>query len=313
MNKIALFTFGCLIGIAGTLAVTLTVAKDQQPVAGDTPNGYALELNATTSSPAINTCDESKPLTPNQQTIDKLSTSDIDVLLQRLKTNPEALFDSQAFKDLAYLISKDKDVANTVRKMILNSESFEEKYALVQLLAEANSPETASFVIDMINTPNNETKRLGFELLTAMEIKENLPELNNALLDATLYEANPEFLADVIFRLSANPLDDPTKSKAVDRFQALLSSDNKSIKARAIDGLAQLGDQATISAVVKQHLHDTDADVRVSAIRGAFKLHPDRLDEEIIGALTNIIKNPAEPESARNIASAVLASQKSVL
>ena len=117
----------------------------------------------------------------------------------------------------------------------------------------------------------------------------------------------------MIFRLSENTLDDATKATAIDRFQSFLTSNNSTIKARAIDGLSQLGDQVLISTTVKHYIHDSNESVRVSAISAAFKLNSHQMDDDIVSTLTKITKNPEEPESVRNMASAVLGSQKSAL
>jgi hypothetical protein len=310
MNKFAFFILGSLAGIAGTLYVVSDTSPDPQVVVNSNDDYTETSQVRTNKLTQQTTLSNS---TSAQLPSESGDRSDIESMLNAFTANTENLFESQEYQDLAYLMRKDKKVAAQVRQMLLNSSSYDEKYALVNLLAQDSSQETIDLVIDMIKKPDDESKRLGFELLRAMDIKESQPELNNALLDATYYESNPELLTDVIFRLSEKKLDDATKTIAIDRFQSFLASGNSAIKARAIDGLSQLGDQATISATVKQYLRDPDEAVRVSAISAAFKLNSTQLDHDIISTLTNITKNLEEPESVRNMASAVLDSQKSAL
>jgi hypothetical protein len=311
MHKFAFFILGSLAGIAGTLYVVSDASPDPQLVVNSN-DAYT----ETSELPNTNKLTQQTTLsnsTPMQSSSGSSDQSNIESMLNAFTANTENLFESQEYKDLAYLMRKDKKVAAQIRQKLIESTSYEEKYALINLLSQDSSEETINLVIDMIKKPDDESKRLGFELLRSMDIKESQTELNNALLDATYYESNPELLTDVIFRLSEKKLDDTTKTIAIDRFQSFLSSGNSAIKARAIDGLSQLGDQATISATVKQYLHDPDEAVRVSAISAAFKLNSTQLDDEIVSTLTRIIKNPEEPESVRNMASAVLDSQKSAL
>ena len=311
MNKFAFFILGSLAGIAGTLYVVSDASPDPQLVVNANHDYNESSEFPSTHTPLTQqtTFNNSKPQ-PYQELDDP---SDIESMLNAFTANTENLFESQEYKVLAYLMRKDKKVAAQIRQKLLESTSYEEKYALINLLSQDSSEETINMVIDMIKKPDDESKRLGFELLRSMDIKESQPELNNVLLDATYYESNPEVLTDVIFRLSEKKLDDSTKTIAIDRFQSFLASGNSAIKARAIDGLSQLGDQETISATVKQYLHDPDEAVRVSAISAAFKLNSTQLDHDIINTLTRITKNPEEPESVRNMASAVLDSQKSAL
>ncbi len=310
MNKFAFFILGSLAGIAGTLYVVSDASPDPQVVVNSNDDYTETSQVRTNKLTRQTTLGNSTSVQLPSESGDQ---SDIESMLNAFIANTENLFESQEYQDLAYLMRKDKKVAAQVRQMLLNSSSYDEKYALVNLLAQDSSKETIDLVIDMIKKPDDESKRLGFELLRAMDIKESQPELNYALLDATYYESNPELLTDVIFRLSEKKLDDATKTIAIDRFQSFLASGNNAIKARAIEGLSQLGDQATISATVKQYLRDPDEAVRVSAISAAFKLNSTQLDHDIISTLTNITKNPEEPESVRNMASAVLDSQKSAL
>ncbi|MET0355470.1 MAG: HEAT repeat domain-containing protein [Cellvibrio sp.] len=310
MNKIIVFILGCGVGIAGTLYVVPNSSNDTEVIATSENNDNSTAEFLNTEKPRQPvTFNDSKPTSAPSQLQSPL---DIESKLNAFTADTEHLFERKDYKDLAYLIRNDKKVAAAVRNKLLNSTSYEEKYALVNLLAQDSSSETVELVIDMIKKPDDESKRLGYELLRSMDIKENQPELNTALLDSTYYETNPELLTDVIYRLSEKKLDDSTKTVAIDRFQSLLSNNNNAIKARAIDGLSQLGNQDTISSTVKRYIQDTDESVRVSAISAAFKLNPSHLDDEIVGTLTRITKNPAEPESVRNMASAVLDSRKSL-
>jgi HEAT repeat protein len=310
MNKFAFFILGSLAGIAGTLYVVSDASPDPQHVV--ISNDDYTETSKVRTNKLTQETTFSNPGSV-QSSSGSSDQSHIESMLNAFAANTENLFENQEYKDLTYLMRKDKKVAAQIRQKLIESTSYEEKYALIHLLSQDSSDETINLVIDMIKKPDDESKRLGFELLRSMDIKENQPELNNALLDATYYESNPELLTDVIFRLSEKKLDDATKTIAIDRFQSFLASGNGAVKARAIDGLSQLGDQATISATVKQYLRDPDEAVRVSAISAAFKLNSTQLDHDIISTLTNITKNPEEPESVRNMASAVLESQKSAL
>lgn len=309
MNKIAFFTLGVLVGSAATHYVSSHISKDRNMAIN--LNNNDIELSATQHTY------QSKPQPINNDSKDIQITknsdkaTDIDLMIDELIANTENLFESSTYKDLAYLIRKDENIAVEVRRKIINSNSYQEKYALVNLLAQDSSKENIDLAIDLIKSVGNESKQLGFELLRGMQIEDNQPTLTNALLDATYYESDPEFLTNVIFQLSKNVLEPSTKAIAIDRVQSFLYSDDTILKARAIDGLSLLGDQQIISTIVKQHLSHVDEKVRTSAISASFKLN--QLDSDIISSLTNIIKNPEESENIRNMASAVLESQKSEL
>ncbi len=309
MNKIAFFTLGVLVGSAATHYVSSHISKDRNMAIN--LNNNDIELSAiqhTYQSKPQPTNNDSKDI---QITKNSDKATDIDLMIDELIANTENLFESSTYKDLAYLIRKDEKIAVEVRRKIINSNSYQEKYALVNLLAQDSSKENIDLAIDLIKSVGNESKQLGFELLRGMHIEDNQPTLTNALLDATYYESDPEFLTNVIFQLSENVLEPSTKAIAIDRVQSFLYSDDTILKARAIDGLSLLGDQQIISTIVKQHLSHADEKVRTSAISASFKLN--QLDSDIISSLTNIIKNPEESENIRNMASAVLESQKSEL
>ena len=312
MNKFAFFILGSLAGIAGTLYVISDASTDPQRVVNENHDYKESSEFPNTNTPLTQQTTFNNSI-PMQSSSDASDQSNIESMLNAFTANTENLFESQEYKDLTYLMRKDKKVAAQIRQKLIESTSYEEKYALINLLSQDSSEETINMVIDMIKHADDESKRLGFELLRSMDIKESHTALNQTLLDATYYESNPELLTDVIFRLTEKTLDDSTKTIAIDRFQSFLASGNSAIKARAIDGLSQLGDQETISATVKQYLGDPDETVRVSAISAAFKLNSTQLDHDIISRLTRITKNPEEPESVRNMASAVLDSQKSAL
>lgn len=309
MNKIAFFTLGVLVGSAATYYVSSHISKDRNMAIN--LNNNDIELSAiqhTYQSKPQPTNNDSKDI---QITKNSDKATDIDLMIDELIANTENLFESSTYKDLAYLIRKDENIAVEVRRKIINSNSYQEKYALVNLLAQDSSKENIDLAIDLIKSVGNESKQLGFELLRGMHIEDNQPTLTNALLDATYYESDPEFLTNVIFQLSENVLEPSTKAIAIDRVQSFLYNDDTILKARAIDGLSLLGDQQIISTIVKQHLSHVDEKVRTSAISASFKLN--QLDRDIISSLTNIIKNPEESENIRNMASAVLESQKSEL
>lgn len=309
MNKIAFFTLGVLVGSAATHYVSSHISKDRNMAIN--LNNNDIELSATqhtylSKQQSTNTDFKDFQITKNSD-----KTTDIDLLINELIANTENLFESYAYKDLAYLIRKDENIAIEVRRKLISTNSYQEKYALVNLLAQESSKENIDLAIDLIKSVGNESKQLGFELLRGMHIEDNQPTLTNALLDATYYESDPELLTNVIFQLSENVLEPSTKAIAIDRVQSFLYSDDTILKARAIDGLSLLGDQQIISTIVKQHLSHVDEKVRTSAISASFKLN--QLDYDIISSLTNIIKNPEESENIRNMASAVLESQKSEL
>lgn len=309
MNRIAFFVLGALTGIAGTLYVVSDADINQEFVTDS-------KIIENTDTTPFNNQDQAISYTRpeiNKPPIKIDNAVDMEALLNRFTANTANLFESQEYKDLAYLIRKDKKLAAQVRQKFVESNSYEEKYALLHLLSQDNSEETINLVIEMIKNPDNESKRLGFELMRSMDITESHSGLNQALLDASYYESNPEVLTDVIFRLTEKKLDDTTKSIAIERFQTFLSSSNPDLKARAIDGLSQLGDQEMIATTVKRYLQDSNENVRISAISAAFKLNSGKLDNELLGTLTRISQNPAEPENLRNIATAVLESQGSAL
>lgn len=309
MNKIAFFTLGVLVGCAATYCVSSHISTDRNTAIGLSNNDIEVSTLQNAYLPKQqSTSNNSKD---TQITTKPGKTTDIDLLINELIANTENLFESYAYKDLAYLIRKDKSIAVEVRRKLINSNSYQEKYALVNLLAQDSSEENIDLAIDLIKSLDNESKQLGFELLRGMHIEDNHPTLINALLDATYYESDPEFLTNVIFQLSEKDLEPSTKAIAIDRVQSFLYSDDNILKARAIDGLSLLGDQQIISTIVKQHLSHVDEKIRTSAISASFKLN--QLDTDIISSLTNIIKNPEESENIRNMASAVLESQTSVL
>jgi hypothetical protein len=309
MNKIAFFVLGALTGIAGTLYVVSDADINQELVTDS-------NIIENTNTHPFNSQDQTISYTQpeiNKPLIKIDNAADMESLLNRFTANTANLFESQEYKDLAYLIRKDKKLAAQVRKKFVETNSYEEKYALMNLLSQDSSEENINLVIEMIKNQDDESKRLGFELLRSMDITESHSELNQALLDATYYESNPEVLTDVIFRLTEKKLDDTTKFLAIERFNTFLSSSNPDLKARAIDGLSQLGDQQTITMTVKRYLQDSNESVRIAAISAAFKLNSGTLDSELLGNLTRISQNPEEPENLRNIATAVLDSQKSAL
>lgn len=306
MNKIAFFILGILVGAAGSHYVSSDISIGRNTTISLSNNIDVSALQNAYLSKQQSTNNKSND---TQITTKPGKTTDIDLLINELIASSENLFESYAYKDLAYLIRKDKRIAIEVRHKLITSNSYQEKYALVNLLAQDGSQENIDLAIDLIKSLDSESKQLGLELLRGMNIDDNQPTLTNALLDATYYESDPEVLTNVIFQLSEKDLEPSTKAIAIDRVQSFLYSDDTNLKARAIDGLSLLGDQQIISTTVKQYLSHADEKVRTSAISASFKLN--QLDTDIISSLTNIIKNPEESENIRNMASAVLQSQKS--
>lgn len=314
MNKFALFTLGVFVGALGLHYINGHFAPDRYTAI----NAYRNYKNASDVSEPSHSL---QPADIDVKTVQLASKPDvysdkhIDVtsMINALTLNLENLYESVEYKDLTYLMRKDENIAVEVRRIFLNSISYQEKYALVNLLAQDSSKENISLAIDMINNSDSESKKLGLELLRGMNIKESQPELNNVLLDAIYYESNPDLVTDLIYQLSEKELDSSTKIRVIDRFQSLLYSENNILKARAIDGLSILGDQEIIAATVAQHFYNPDEGVRLSAISAAFRLHPNQFSEDIINELNKIINNPAEPENIRNLALSVLSSRQDSL
>ena len=238
-----------------------------------------------------------------------VSTKKLESLLGIFKTESNVL-ERQEYTDLAYLVRNNNNIAALVKSRILASELFEEKLALVNVLSHNRSDETIDFGVEMIRNMEGETKRLGLELIAAMKIREGVLRINNALLEASYEESDPELLSEVIVQLTQNQLDDSTQYKVAERFQHFLSTENTELKVRAIDGLARVADQSTVQATIKEYIQDANDDVKISAINAAFHLNASWLDEDIANTLARIAKDPQESESARNIASAVLDSHK---
>lgn len=308
MNKLLTFICGVVAGCGTTLYVTN--ALYEQPVDSEPQSKTQPDMLDTFIPERDHRCSYTLPLTEQSRSSTKNSLDD-DLINDVFLMNTEHLFESEKFKDLVYLLRKDKNIAAQLRNKFLTTTSYEERYALVKLLAHDNSDETVDLVIDLISDASNESKQLGLDLLRSMDIKESHTGLNRALLDATYYESNPELLTEVIFRLSGSDIDESTKNIAVERFQFLLASDNNTIKASAINGISQLANQSTISSTIKQHIHDTDENIKVSAISAAFQLNATHFDNEMVSALTRIANNSQEPENVRDLASAVLSAQKS--
>ncbi|HTF95346.1 MAG TPA: HEAT repeat domain-containing protein [Cellvibrio sp.] len=313
MNKFSIFILGAIAGCGSTLYIISSSSYE---------NRDANELNSTINPAAVETHapdhweqiaqSPPAPVQANAASNNSLAkNSSVTSLIDDvISIRTENLFESEKYKDLVYLMRKDKNIAAQLRSKLLMSTSYEEKYTLVNLLAHDNSEETVNLVIDLIKNPNNESKQLGFELLQSMDIKESHVQLNQALLDATYYETNPELLTETIYRLSEKIVDDPTKNIAIERFQFFLAGDNNTVKARAIDGISQLASQGTIASTVKQYIRDADENIRASAVSAVFKLNPDHIDNEMISILTDISNNSQETENVRNIASAVLNAQQ---
>ena len=313
MNKFSIFILGAIAGCGSTLYIISSSSYE---------NRDANELNSTINSAAVETHapdhweqiaqSPPAPAQANAASNNSLAkNSSVTSLIDDvISIRTENLFESEKYKDLVYLMRKDKNIAAQLRSKLLMSTSYEEKYTLVNLLAQDNSEETVNLVIDLIKNPNNESKQLGFELLQSMDIKESHAQLNQALLDATYYETNPELLTETIYRLSEKIVDEPTKNIAIERFQFFLAGDNNTVKARAIDGISQLASQGTIASTVKQYIRDADENIRASAVSAVFKLNPDHIDNEMISILTDISNNSQETENVRNIASAVLNAQQ---
>ena len=309
MNKITFFSAGFLCGVAATLGVVIGYVQDDNEISGR-PQDMTL---APTQIPDL-TPARASPVTPKQTIIESnnktVAEPELMSLLRAFKSKSGGVYEREEYKDLAYLIRQDNNLAALVRNMVLESESYEEKYALINVLSQDHSPETNNFVVDLINTSDDENKRLGYELLGLMRPNERSPELSNALIDASYNESNPEFLAKIIYRLSEAELDEMSKTVAIQQFQSFLYSESNTIKADAIGGISRLADQDTIRDTAKEFIHDSNEAVRISAIGSLFKLESSQFDQEIISSIAEIAKNPEESQNARNIAAAVLESKK---
>ena len=306
MKDIALFALGGFAGVGGTLLLLLYYNLEPPPSVSLSRNSSESDGPPQVAQPL---CEQRTATQANVLVADTVSAhntdADINALLNTIKAGSN-ISNGREFLELIYLIRNNKQTAQMVKNTILESDSYDERYTLLRVLAHDTSPETVEFGIDMIQTPNDETKQLGLELLATIGSRENIPKLSQALLETTYDETDPEILAHTIARLSQIKLNTLNKNNAVERFQYFLSSHNPRIKARAIDGLSTLGDPAVILATASDNLNHIHEDIRISAISALLSLESSMLDDAIIDNLVRLTHTPNNTDRTQNAALAVL-------
>lgn len=312
MSKLFQFLAGAMVGVIGTLLIIFIYFPTNRPVSNSDESTASISFESAINTLASTNKDCAPPksmaieATPTPHSATEI---ELAALLRKLNSATENSLSSEAFKDLIYLIKKDKNIAKTLREMLVNSDSYEEKMILVNALAQAGGQENNPLIIDMISSPDETNKQLGFELLSLQNPNDDQAELSATLLNASYQETNPERLATLIYRLSESNPDELTKRLAIERFQSFLSSNESTITAGAINGLALLADQDTILTTAREYLQNANNEIRMSAISSLFKV--DHLEADVLASLSKIAQDANEPESTRNIATAVLQQKES--
>ncbi|SMF06978.1 hypothetical protein SAMN02745866_00528 [Alteromonadaceae bacterium Bs31] len=320
LQKLPTFLFGALVGALSTLALTVLLTEEKLP--SPTTINERPPLSPFISSARNESIPPAAPQSPRKQTTSlnpailespsvPASKQSVERLLAGLFKNEKA-YGSNEFKDLAYLVRNDKRIAAQIRSRIEESSSYDETMTLVALLASDNSPETLDYATTLIESMEPEMQGLGYELLSSMDNKGHSTELKTALLDASLYESNPDTLSDIIYHLGKAELNEAMKSEAVESLQHLMSySEDSAVTARAIDGLSRLGDQDSIYYAVLEHLNHPDNTVKVSAINALYSLDKSMLNQSIIESLQDLSNSQEESETARDYAANFLESYQS--
>lgn len=303
------FAGGLAAGVVGTvLVVSAPSARDQaeaQPLA----HRPALPAAAVTAarSPVLGQPPEQRQVLPATLPQAAAGATAVDAVLSRLATDPDAVLDERALQDLTCSMRRDRTVAVQVRERLLSSSSHGERFALMRLLAQDDSLETASLVRDLIVAPESEAKRLGYDLLRSMDGSSRRPELTHTLLAALQQESDPQYLTALIASLSIGPLDDMSKSVVAQRLQSILAVGHTEVRASALVAMPQVVDTHTLALAVKRHLDDADAAVRLAALQAAWALNGSRLDVDVVNTVRRMSLSSAEPEAVRSVAQALLA------
>jgi len=220
--------------------------------------------------------------------------------------NFDGSIESQSKADLAYLIRNNPAMFGYVQNAIMESNSYQARSVLIDLLSQRAGVETVNFAIEMLNKTDFDTNKLALELMSSMQQSGQVASINNALLDLTFTQDNVEILAEVFVQLSQNELDSSTRRLAIERFQYFLASDDPLLKVRALDSLSRVGEAAIIQPIIKSYLFDTNTGMQKAAIKAIFHLDPQAIDHDLLEALHQITNDVTHNESVRNIALAVL-------
>ncbi|WP_175561555.1 HEAT repeat domain-containing protein [Vibrio aerogenes] len=236
----------------------------------------------------------------------RLAATDVGQLLNQLENSPDNDFSSDTFQTLSFLIKKDDALALQVENAIRNSHSYDEKWKLLNILANNHSQETIRFATDMLTSQNDsQTQKLGLELVDMMALHHLPATLSQALVEATYHQSDPAFLGQVI-TLLGHQADSNIQPLVEERLQALLSDTHQQIKAAAIDGLAEISAPYQIQETARSYLTDADEMTRNAAISSLFKLSADEIDSDIIAGLNQMKNDPTTTDSTRRLAAAVL-------
>ncbi|MFG6413920.1 hypothetical protein ACG02S_08430 [Roseateles sp. DC23W] len=308
------FAGGLAVGVVGTVLAVSALSTSVPSEAHPPAQGPAFARPGVPHATA-----PSAPVSPlalmagqRQSQAEPLRRADasalqVDAVLGRLAADPEAAFDDRALQDLSCSMRRDPQAAAQVRARLLGSSSATERFALMRLLAQDDSPETAALVRGLIGAADHDTKRLGYDLLRSVEGASQRPELTQALLAALQQETEPAYLSELIGSLSRRSLDDMGRSVAAQRLQSILAGSHAEARASALLALPQLVDAPTAAVAVRQHLQDPDATVRLAALQAALAMNASTLDADVVSMARRLSLSASEPEAVRSVAQVLLA------
>ena len=311
MFKILIFFCGALTGVVTSYFL---FASPHQQLTLVKTSSSELQMSKPQTKPIecqrqelANSADAATNIDQLAFNLPKVDQAKVDLLLEAFRQHEDNLYSSGEYQDLIYLVRHNQQIAQQIKNRIQESESYDERISMVAVLANNQSQATLDFAKSLIQSLEPETQGLGFDLLTAMGSHGNNPELNETLLDASLYETNPRSLSYIINQLSTTGLNAQNKDKAIDSFQRLVQQHpDATVKARAIDGLRRLGQQDTILLAVIENLNHPNEHVKTSAINAMSALDAERITPDMLESLREIVSNPQESELAKEYAATLL-------
>ncbi|SHO56308.1 HEAT repeat domain-containing protein [Vibrio quintilis] len=277
-------------------------------------DGYSeqRQINRTEPQPCITTNFSSETIHHEIQ-VDSVGSNNTfshfslaNQLLDQLENSSEIDFSSNEFQDLSFLVKKDAALATRLTEIIRASQSYDEKWNLLNILANSHSQETMLLAREMLTDQNDiQTQKLGFEFVEMMDLHQLPDTLNQALIDVTYNQPDTEILEQAIALLS-HQTDTHLKAEVQERFQALMPDSNHQIKAAVIDGLAEIDEPDEIQETARSYLSDSDELIRNAAISSLFKLPPGSIDSDLVAALQQLKDDSTTTGSTRRLAAAVL-------
>lgn len=320
MKHLIVFLAGLIIGVLATSIYHSTMKDEENLLSSTDTSAQKLSGRESLTNSIEDTFLPMKDEEYSSTAVDSFSTHPVleaKQLFEQLNSDVNLLNNQEIF-ELTYLASKSDEVADLIKRAIIENHSLQDKTVLLNLLSQNKPDDMINFGIEMLNSGDINNKKIALELIDSIKLYDNNAKISASthqslayiLLDSSYDESNPELLSDVIGQLTRFDLDATTKEAVSERFQHLTMSNNIAIKVKALDGLTQVADQYILQDTIKDFLFDTNEDIKLAGINAVFHLQPDLVDAEIVSTLTRIIDNEDESQSARNIAAAALNSHQ---